>query len=290
MRAELQKALSIVAGTENPVSDIVLVTGGSINHAAKLKVNGSWIFAKWNDKRSYPGMFEKEAAGLNLLRQSGAVIVPGVLGIAENEMHSFLFLKYIEKGTMDFSFFEKLGQSVAALHRISSSGFGLDTDNYIGSLPQVNSAADSWTFFYIQNRLTPLMERAYNKGLIDKEITNLFERLYSKLPSLLIEEKPSLLHGDLWSGNVLSSLPGNQPVLIDPAVYFGHREVDLAMTKMFGGFTGAFYSAYEEEFPLEAGWRERIPLYQLYPLLVHLNLFGRGYLPDILQTLRRFAG
>jgi fructosamine-3-kinase len=158
----------------------------------------------------------------------------------------------------------------------------------MGSLPQSNEESDSWSSFFIKRRLQPQVQPAQNAGLLDSKSVKAFELLYKNLQDLLPEQEPALLHGDLWSGNLITNSDGG-PCLIDPAVYYGNREVDLAMTRLFGGFSQEFYDAYHEAFPLPPNDFDRVDLYNLYPLLVHLNLFGSSYLPGIKATLRRFG-
>ena len=190
---------------------------------------------------------------------------------------------------------EELGFQFAKLHYFSGEKFGFPEDNYLGDSPQSNSPSKNgsinWPTFYVENRLQFQAALAVKNGYMTPELQNLLELLYNKIPELLsgTEDKPSLLHGDLWSGNYLIDKNGRS-WLIDPAVYYGHREADLAMTSLFGGFSKTFYSAYESAFPLAPGYAEREPLYQLYHLLNHLNLFGTGYYRQVISILKRFAG
>jgi fructosamine-3-kinase len=170
--------------------------------------------------------------------------------------------------------------SLAKLHEVKSDQYGLDHDNYIGSLAQSNTKHPDWKSFFITERIQPQLKLAMEKGLIDMEMIKQFESFFDHFDDLIPEEPPALLHGDLWNGNYLVSNSG-KAALIDPAVYFGHREMDLAMTKLFGGFDAEFYQAYNEKFPLKKGWEKRIPIHNLYPLLVHVNLFGSGYVSQI---------
>ncbi len=169
----------------------------------------------------------------------------------------------------------------------NTSFFGLDHDNYMGSLPQQNTQSPVWTNFFIRCRLEPQVRLAVEKGLLETSALRHFERLYQALPAIFPEEAPSLLHGDLWSGNFLCD-ENSRPVLIDPAVYFGHRSMDLAMTTLFGGFEKSFYESYAYHFPFPANYRELWEICNLYPLLIHLNLFGESYRRKILYTIQRF--
>lgn len=210
------------------------------------------------------------------------------MGVGVSGDEQFLLMEWIEQGGTSSEMQYDLGRQLAQLHTESSDFFGLEYDNYIGSLSQSNRQCNNWTDFFITERIEPLLALALDKNLISTSLIPHFRRLYKVLPSLYPAEKPSFLHGDLWSGNIMASNSG-QPILIDPAVYFGHREMDIAMTGLFGGFTSDFYAGYEDGFPLEKGWQHRLDFWNLYPLLVHLNLFGTGYLPQIKSILGRFS-
>jgi len=175
---------------------------------------------------------------------------------------------------------------LATLHKTTQEDYGLDNNNYMGSLEQVNHKKKSLIDFFIECRLIPQIEMAGNK--LSKSDHEMFEALYKRLPSILIDEQPALVHGDLWSGNFMIGNKG-QPVLIDPAVAYSSREVDIAMSRLFGGFDSVFYSSYEETYPTAPGLEERIDIYNLYPLLVHVNLFGGGYYQQVKNILNRFA-
>lgn len=267
--------------------DFTFSTGGCINHGGRLRTTAGDFFLKWNDARKLESMFKVEAAGLQLLRDANTINIPEVLGFGEEGIFQFLLLAFIEQSSPSTHYWEKLGKQLALLHQVRADYNGLDHDNYMGSLKQYNQRNSSWSDFFIARRLHVQLELAAAAGLVDIPLVNSFEKLYTKLPSLLPEETPSLLHGDLWGGNVMCDESGD-PVLIDPAVYYGSREIDLAATRLFGEFDSVFYSAYEEAFPLHPGHAERIDLYNLYPLLVHLNLFGSSYLPGIRGILKRF--
>ena len=263
------------------------LSGGDINQVFRLRLANSKDFVlKLNSKDLYPDMFEKEAAGLRLLESAGSN-VPGVQMSFVEGTHQFLILEFIEEGRPTSSSWERFGRQLATLHLKTNDTFGLDHDNYIGSLDQINRRAVSWNDFFISNRMEPLIRKASERNLLIRSHLKKFESLFSRLPQLIPEENPSLLHGDLWSGNLMFDKLG-EPVFIDPAVYYGHREVDIAMTRMFGGFNEEFLMSYNEIRPLEVGWQERIELHNLYPTLVHLVLFGSSYLSGIERTLNRF--
>lgn len=264
------------------------LSGGDINQVFRLCLANSKDFVlKLNSKDHYPEMFEKEAAGLRLLESAGCRVPRVEMSFVEGS-HQFLILEFIEEGRSGSTSWEGFGRQLATLHLKTNDTFGLEHDNYIGSLDQLNKRTENWIDFFISNRLEPLIRKASERNLLRGDHLKGFESLFSRLPQLIPEENPSLLHGDLWSGNLMFDKMG-EPVFIDPAVYFGHREMDLAMTRMFGGFNESFLVSYNEIRPLEKGWEERIELHNLYPTLVHLVLFGSSYLSGIERTLRRFA-
>ena len=264
------------------------VSGGCINHGGKLTTTGGDFFIKWNDSKVFPLMFEKEAKGLRLLLGTQAIRVIEVIGFGEATDYQFILLEWINSAPKAENFWTLLGQRLAALHGHTSSSFGLDHDNYIGSLRQYNPPATSWTDFFIHQRLEPQIRLATDNHLPVQSLRKKLEAFYKKLPGLLPEEPPSLLHGDLWGGNLLADEKGS-PVLIDPAVYFGHREAELAYTHLFGHFDPLFYQTYEESYPLKPGFLQRADIYNLYPLLVHVNLFGGVYVQKSEAIVSRYV-
>lgn len=262
-------------------------SGGCINNGGKIKTSTGNFFLKWNDQHRFPHMFEAESSGLILLQHQNAIRIPRVIGFDEKGENQFLLLEYIEQEGRTNNYWGLLGTRLAALHNATATYYGLDHDNFIGSLKQFNHQHNSWINFFIEQRLNVQLRLAIDSGHANPGWARRFDSLCAKLPSLLPEEKPSLLHGDLWNGNLIIDENG-EPCLIDPAVYFGSREVDLAMTKLFGGFGEDFYSAYHDAFPLESGYEQRMDLYNLYPLLVHVNLFGGSYINSVEEILRAF--
>ncbi len=279
----VKKACSAILGTT--VYKASFLSGGDINEARLLETGQGPAFLKMNTRPNSAHMFQTEAKGLRLLGSSGAIMVPGILGQGEADGYAFLLLEYIEEASPTPAFWRRFGQALAQLHRTTNEYFGLEYSNYIGSLPQPNGRHDNWAGFYIQERLQPQLEMAVSAQKLWPEAGRQFENLYKKLPEICPDEPPSLIHGDLWSGNFMSA-PGDTPVLIDPSVSFAHREMDLAMSRLFGGFSKVFYQAYQEAFPCETGLEERLDIYQLYYLLAHVNLFGGGYA----QSVRRIIG
>lgn len=263
------------------------VSGGSINYTYCVKTTCGKYFIKLNDKARFPGMFEAEAQGLGLIARTQTVKAPDVILQDSIGDESFLLLEWIEAQRPEAVTSAELGEQLAAMHRQIAELFGLDTDNYMGSLPQSNKRHKTWAAFFAEERLQPMVKAAVTKGLLVSKDLAGFEQLYKNLPGLFSEEPPSLIHGDLWGGNYIIGTDG-QPYLIDPAVSYGHREFDIAMTRLFGGFSNEFYTAYNDAFPLAKGWQQRIDLWNLYPMLVHLNLFGGGYLGQIHVCLSRY--
>lgn len=232
-------------------------------------------------------MFEKEAKGLNLLRKTGETKVPGVIGFNEDENYTVLVLEFRKSSGRVSGFWEDFGKSLARMHNHHNKYFGLDHGNYIGNLPQSNEQHDNWIDFFVEERLERQISMALDNNRIDKTTIKRFEALYRHLGDFFPVEKPSLLHGDLWSGNYMVSNEG-KACIVDPAVYYGHRLMDLGMSKLFGGFDSEFYEAYRKTHPLESNWHEALDICNLYPLMVHVNLFGGGYLNSVKTILTRF--
>jgi protein-ribulosamine 3-kinase len=273
-----------------PISSLTLsrIGGGSINNTYRVLVNQKFaFFLKTNKADKFPGLFEKEKQGLEFLSSQKLIAVPTVLFCGTYKDEQILVLEWIEQGLKTDSFWKKFGEQLANLHHCTHSHFGFEYDNYMGALPQQNHPTDSWVEFFTRHRLVPQIEMALASHLLSKKEADGFENLYKKLDTIFNIEKPSLVHGDLWSGNFMCN-ENSVPVLIDPAVYYGHRSVDLAMTTLFGGFDKAFYAAYHYHFPLPSNYQEQWDICNLFPLLIHLNLFGQSYLYDIKMTLQKF--
>jgi fructosamine-3-kinase len=264
--------------------------GGCINTAATFDAFGETFFVKWND-RPLPRQFEAEAAGLLAMRaaDSGLRIPQPIAHSDAGPGASFLVLEFLPPGRRGAGFEEALGQGLATLHQCASQrGHGFSVDGYCGATPQPNGWMADWIPFYSQRRLGHQLRLARNAGLTTGD-ARIIESVINRLPELLAPgEFPSLIHGDLWSGN-LHVAPDGSPGLIDPAAYFGHREAELGMMVLFGGFSQRVFSAYEESWPLEPGWRDRLDLYTLYHVLNHFNLFGGGYGRQAVALARRYS-
>ena len=263
------------------------IGGGCIHQAVKVESTQGNFFIKFN-KLQDADMFAKEHQGLQVLRKAGALYAPEPVGHGILANHSYLITEYIEQGPRKPDFWEKFGQDLARLHQHHFELFGFDFDNYIGRLPQKNTYYKKWIDFFIEMRLEVQIKMAHDLGRIDSAFSARFSRFLERLVDLLPDESPSLIHGDLWSGNFMTGPEGNA-VLIDPAVYYGHREMELSFTRMFGGFDYQFYKSYEEVYPLTPGSEERVDIYNVYPHLVHVNLFGNSYLGGVEKVLKRYV-
>ncbi len=287
-RAELEQILHQKLGGKSSIHEIVEITGGSINEVYRLQTAAGFFILKLNSAQQFPTMFEQEAEGLEAIRKTKTVAVPEVISTGHLAYNSFLLLEYIETETKTSAAMQLFGSQLAQMHQNTASDFGFEKDNYMGSLPQSNKKHPSWQLFFVEERLKPMVKLAFDASFIDQKLVSDFESLYQKLGGFFEEEKPALIHGDLWGGNYLVGTEG-KPYLIDPAVSYGFREFDLAMTHLFGGFSTDFYNAYQEGFPLQPNWQQRIDLWNLYPLLLHLNLFGTGYLGQVKSALKKYV-
>ncbi len=266
------------------------ITGGDINEVYRITtIDHDSFFIKMNDAQLYPMMLEKETFNLEYLSSTNTIRIPEIIHQGNHGNHSFLILEWINGNTrMDGQFYKQFGQRLALLHSKTQDHFGWSDDNYIGTLVQYNTNRKSAVDFFIHNRINPQAELMEQGGHMDFHVKKLLDELNIRLSELIPDERPSLIHGDLWSGNWMCSAT-NEPVLIDPATSYGIREMDLAMMELFGHPPQEFFDAYQEVYPLEKGWKDRLGLYQLYYLMVHVNLFGRSYLSSVQQILRKFT-
>ncbi|MDN3595256.1 fructosamine kinase family protein [Zunongwangia endophytica] len=266
------------------ITNMTALAGGDINDVFLLNTTEGKKVVKLNSAKRFPGMFEAEMAGMKALKNAEAIDVPKMIDVYTEDEYSCLLMEYRETGSKSSNFWSLFGKQMADLHKNSRSTFGFSEDNYIGSLPQQNKDHENIVDFYINERLQPQFklakENGYGLGDIDKFCTELF--------NIIPQEKPALIHGDLWNGNYLVNKDGN-PCLIDPAVAYAPREMDLSMMKLFGGFDEDLFNTYFEEYPVEKGFENRIPIWQLYYLLVHLNLFGTGYLGSCKNIVERYT-
>lgn len=291
----LESALHSLFGETVIIIKRERIAGGDINEAFGLVLSdGNRIFMKRNSKENL-SFFTAEAAGLSAIAGTGAIGTPRILCSGTDQGdggYAFLLMEFIAGGRRGKNYWENFAGELAAMHRAGTDGFvpggsyGFVKNNYIGAGEQINTVCDSFMDFFRECRLKPQFYRA-GRYFDDKDLKRI-ARLLERLDDILIEpEHPSLLHGDLWAGNVITGNDG-RAWLIDPAVYVGHAEADLAMTELFGGFPSDFYHAYREASPLQPGYEERRDLYNLYHLMNHLNLFGRSYLLPVKGIISRY--
>lgn len=262
------------------------VMGGSINKAYRITATKNVFFVKINTQTVFENGFKEEVSGLQFLEKHGA-LVPKIICEGKYKQSIYLVLEWINSSNQSDGFWEHFAYQLANLHQHKNDNFGLEYTNFMGQLPQKNTFSRNFCDFFVENRLEPQIALAFNNGLLQKNHLSQFKILYNKLSTIFPLEKPSAVHGDLWSGNFICNSK-NKTVLIDPAVYYGHREIDLAMSTLFGGFSQEFYAAYHEIYPLESGFYNRKDIYNLYPLLIHLNLFGSSYLRSIETIIIQF--
>lgn len=264
---------------------------GKLTHPGKptphvRPIHSHKLFIKLNHARDLPDQYASEVKGLQLLADSRTVRVPSVIARGQWEDLTYLVMEWIEPGRDTPAAMETLGRQLAALHRHSTLLFGLDTHGGTPWFPQSNAFHASWADFFIEERLRPLVGLAVEKGHLTPEDRKHFDTLYQRLPRLFPEEPPALLHGDLWKGNVVIGAD-EAPYLVDPSAYYGHREMDIAMTRLFGGFDDAFYAAYNETYTLQPDWKDRVDLWNLYPLLI-LTVLGPDYRQRLREALHRY--
>ena len=288
--AAITEALRSACGANTRLEAITPLSGGDINHAARLDTSSGALFIKGNEQ-VLSGLFSAEAAGLRALAASGTrLVVPNVVAHRDPAPGApgFLITELLDASGPEVpGFDDELGAGLAELHRATRDTFGFDGDNYIGTTTQPNPATSRWVDFYRDQRLRHQVRTARNNGQLSARDVATCERLGERLDALLTESAPALIHGDLWSGNLFRHR--GRPALIDPAAYYGHPEAELGMMTLFGGFSRRTYEVYAEHAGLEADWRDRNPLYQLYHLLNHANLFGGGYAASSLAIVRRYA-
>lgn len=265
------------------------VGGGSINDSYRINTGPHHLFCKINSATKFPHLFQREQSGIEWIGKQQVISTPRIIASFEEEGIQCLIMEWIKEGERTGKFWKLFGEQLAALHRHTHESFGFHEDNYMGSVPQQNSPEQSWIVFFTGHRLEPLVRLCTDKVQLSKKHLQQFHHLYLKLPQIFdTGERPSLVHGDLWNGNFMCN-QNSKPVLIDPAVYYGHRAVDLAMTTLFGGFHSSFYEAYHASYPFSPNYQEQWQVCNLYPLLIHLYLFGSSYLRQIEQTLQQFA-
>lgn len=259
------------------------LSGGDINDVFLMETNNDKLVIKLNSASAFPGMFEAEKEGLEAIRNTHSISIPKVFLTGSCNDIAYLVLEYITPGREKENFWEDFGKKMAVLHQNTNKNFGFKNSNYIGSLPQPNKWCTSASEFYITQRLEPQFKMASANGYSFKNLSTFFKKSEEIIP----EESASLIHGDLWSGNFIVNNHG-QACLIDPSVSYFHREMDIAMMHLFGGFSEPLFYVYNEIFPLQEAWKSRLDIWQLYYLLVHLNLFGRSYYGSVNKILKKY--
>ncbi len=290
LAAAIAATISQATGAPFRITSAQPRSGGCI-HDAWIIGDGARRFFVKTGAAAAAAMFEAEADGLAALQAAGCVRVPRIVGAGETATpaHSYLVLEYLELRGLDRQGAAQLGHALAQLHRQTAAGedalYGWPRDNFIGATPQSNQSQRTWAGFFAAERLRPQLALAYRNGA-ERQLRDQGERVAERIAALFLDYRPapSLLHGDLWSGNA-AQLEDGTPVIFDPAVYRGDREADIAMAELFGGFPEAFYAAYRSAWPLDPGYETRKTLYNLYHVLNHFNLFGAGYLGQAKRML-----
>ncbi|MBX7245821.1 MAG: fructosamine kinase family protein [Candidatus Sumerlaeaceae bacterium] len=296
LRRAAENVMAAHRGQHESVVQAFPVGGGCISNGTLLRFSSDrFAFLKWN-WNSPARMFHCEAAGLKAMRPATSLRIPEVYGVADatDLCPPLILMEAANTGKVtprSGEFDDQLAQGLAKLHSATSQTFGFSDDNFIGPTPQPNPSSKSWPEFFCEHRLNHMLNLLTNARAMDSTDRRTAARFAERVTPLLqaTAEAPSLLHGDLWGGNVLATDDG-LPALIDPACYYGHREADLAMTQLFGGFSPRFCAAYREVHPLQDGYGDRFEIYNVYHLLNHALLFGGGYLAQAMTVMKRFAG
>lgn len=281
-----KKVLSESLGRPAKILDVKSKTGGCISQAAEVVTTQGSFFLK-SIKAAGANMYATEQLDLMHLSGKSSLKIPVPLHYGEVHGQYYFLMEALDVVSETVEFWDHLGTGLAELHRHTANAHGLAYDNFIGQLPQSNTPHPSWHAFFIEERLNVQLELALERKLIDANFAKKFTQIYHKIPDLIPDLPPSLLHGDLWSGNILPTT-GGVAALIDPAVYYGSREVELAFTHLFGGFDARFYTSYNEAFPLPSGFESRLDIYNLYPLMIHVNIFGTSYLSAVQNTINLY--
>lgn len=287
MPEQFKQLHQVLADLHLETATVTPVSGGDRHAAYRIRLGEQRFFLKTHAAAACPGLFEQEAAGLELLRRNSAHYLPAVIAYGLNSGLQYLLLEWLEAAGSTAAAQENFGRQLARQHRHSQPYFGLSVDNYIGPLQQSNQPAADWPGFYAHQRILPLVRQLADTGILDRKDIRAANGFSDRIREFFPEEPPSLLHGDLWSGNYIT-LENGRVAVFDPAVYFGHREMDIGMSLLFGGFSAAFYEGYQAQWPLEPGWQQRVSYSQLYPLLVHALLFGGSYVQRAKLLLQPF--
>ncbi|SMG39045.1 Fructosamine-3-kinase [Marivirga sericea] len=268
------------------IHHFALVGGGSINDAFRYSVGNEEFFVKYNNQ--VQGIINREVDGLNAIANLNCIKTPEIIAYEKLDDYEVLVLRFINSGLRTPKAWESFGQQLAEMHLKPATYYGWYQDNFIGSLHQTNKKYEDFIDFFISERLRPQIKLAKANDYFSAEEIKKFDCLFQKLEDILPETQPSLVHGDLWSGNFMIG-EEDTPFLIDPSIHYNFRETDIAFTHLFGGFDRQFYDAYNSYYPLAKGFQDRIALYNIYPLLVHLNLFGTGYYGSLMSNLNQYV-
>ncbi|HET8858359.1 fructosamine kinase family protein [Marivirga sp.] len=263
------------------------VDGGSINEAFRYSVEGDDFFVKCNNQ--VPGIIAKELDGLKAIAKLDCIATPEIITFEKIDDYEVLVLPFISAGLKTPNAWENFGEQLALMHKQPAHYFGWHQSNFIGNLHQSNEDIPNFIDFFINQRLLPQIELAQKNAYLSTADIGLFEQLFQKLNEILPDAKPSLVHGDLWSGNFMIG-ENEKPYLIDPSIHYNFRETDIAFTHLFGGFDTKFYETYNHHCPLEPDFQNRISLYNIYPLLIHMNLFGSAYYGSVISNLKQYVG
>jgi len=285
-----EKAIWKMTGDEHSVREVFLLSGGFHHQSAKVATDRATFFLKWSELPESEQAFNSEATGLRFLADRQILKVPAVLGCHSERGHHFLLMEYLRSKPMTETFWANLGSGLANLHRSQGDAFGFSADTYYLGQRQANASMQDWAGFYLEKRLRPQFGWAYYNGRIDQKYMHQLDRLSSFFSDYIPTEPPALLHGNFWSGNVMALGKERHPALFNPAVYFGHREMDLAHALLLGSPEAPFWESYRSEYPLQPHFEERLPLLQLYPLIAHVNAHGPSYLSAIDATFQKFLG
>ncbi|MGZ3899731.1 MAG: fructosamine kinase family protein [Bacteroidia bacterium] len=276
----------IEAYTGLKIKSVTPVSGGNTSNAYKLNTDSGSYFFKEKEFETCPGLFEKEANGLSALAKKSELIVPKVLKKNLCDSKQFILLNWLDKKKPSKESWIIFGAELAKMHSLNQPYFGFFENNYLGSLIQNNTPNNLWSAFYTQCRLIPFATELLDSGILNNSDIKAIENLCRELENIFPYETPSLLHGDLWHGNCMFT--NNGPAIFDPATYYGHREMDIGMSLLFGGFNNIFYESYDQTYPLAKGWKDRLPYSQLYPLLAHAVFFKGFYISSVRQILKPF--
>lgn len=287
----MQLAKTICIKHSLQVHTIKSVRGGDISSTFKASGKAISYFIKINAAKAFPGLFNKEVDGLNALRKATSLRVPQVLACGELQNQQYLVLEWLERIANTSQAWETLGEGIAMLHRNTNDLFGYHESNYIGSIIQKNDYYKHWSQFYAEQRILPLVKKLVDTASFSAIDALNAEKTCAHFNEIFPVERPALLHGDLWSGNFMFCQDGEngEAAIFDPAVYYGHREMDIGMSLLFGGFDKRFYAAYDNANPLEKNWQQRVLFTQLYPLLVHAVLFSGNYINQCKRIFKHFA-